>query len=279
MIATAWLIAQLASGGEAMFLPAEVSERVRTLRSESLGERIGQHSAAFLGVPYTEGPLGEAGGLDPDPLYRYDTFDCLTFVEEVMALSLANDPVSVHQVRKGLRYQSGGPSTYENRRHFMLAEWIPQTIEEGWMFDLTPELPGSVELSHSVRFETWKTWSRRSLFPLTDDRLPVGTQRFYYLPLDAAEAAVNRIPAGAVIFTLRKPLDHIPIAITHVGLTVPADKPTMRHATKMGEGGVRDDSLVWYINHLRTYTNWPVAGLVVLMPQDQGPKASRIPTQ
>jgi hypothetical protein len=47
----------------------------------------------------------------------------------------------------------------------------------------------------------------------------------------------------------------------------------MRHATKMGAGGVKDHSLRWYFEHLRTYVNWPVAGISVLEPQEMGPRA------
>ncbi|MCB9741246.1 MAG: DUF1460 domain-containing protein [Alphaproteobacteria bacterium] len=42
-------------------------------------------SEPWLGLPYQLGPLGEAGGVDPDPVMRFDVFDCLTFIEEVLA--------------------------------------------------------------------------------------------------------------------------------------------------------------------------------------------------
>ena len=64
----------------------------------------------------------------------------------------------------------------------------------------------------------------------------------------------------------------VPIVVSHVGLTVEGGK--MRHATKMGAGSVRDDDLRWYIRHLSTYTHWPVAGINVLEPIEQGPRLS-----
>lgn len=85
-----------------LFLPEATARRVLELRDEPLGTRVKAHSAPWLGLPYTDGPLGEAGGPDPDPVVRYDTFDCLTFVEEVLALSMATDPVNVQAVRMGL---------------------------------------------------------------------------------------------------------------------------------------------------------------------------------
>ena len=251
-------------------LPRELAERVTLAHSLPIADRLEFHTRPWLGLPYTEGPLGEGEGYDPDPLVRYDTFDCLTLVEEALALSMADSPEEVNRIRMGLRYRHGGPVTYENRRHFMLAEWIPGNVDEGWLQDLTPGLAGAVQFSREVSLSVWNSWRRRSLFPFPDERLPTGLQSFWYLPLEAALASINEIPAGSVIFTLRQPLAHLPISITHVGLTIPGEQATMRHATKMGEGLVRDDSLRWYLEHLQTYTNWPVAGIIVLSPIEGG---------
>ena len=251
-------------------LPPELADRVDLAHSLSMADRLEFHTRPWLGLPYTEGPLGEGEGYDPDPLVRYDTFDCLTLVEEALALSMATSHEEVQRIRLGLRYRNGGPVTYENRRHFMLAEWIPGNVSEGWLQDLTPQLPGAVQFNREVSLSVWSSWRRRALFPLPDERLPTGEQIFWYLPLDAALSAIHEIPPGSVVFTLRQPLAHLPISITHVSLTIPGEQPTMRHATKMGEGLVRDDSLQWYLEHLQTYTNWPVAGIIVLAPIEGG---------
>lgn len=255
-------------------------ELARSVRHMPLPERLGAITASWLGRPYQDGPLGEAGGPDPDPVTRVDVFDCLTFVEEALALALGHDDVDVARVRQGLRYRDGGPATYENRRHFMLAEWIPGTVADGWMRDVTPELPGAVPLRHTVTPATWAGWSKRHLFPLPDRRLPVGTLDFHHLPLQAFRddpGLIDAIPDGAVVFTLRVVAPHIPIAITHVGLTVPADVPTVRHATKIGRAEVKDHTLAWYVANLASYKNWPAAGLIILVPIEYGPRLNRIP--
>lgn len=257
-------------------IPEDVRQRAREAHTWPLGERVRHISDPWVGLPYEMGPLGEAGGVDPDPVTRFDVFDCLTFVEETLALALAPDPTDAPRVRAGLRYRGGAPISYENRRHFMIAEWIPGTIAEGWMVDLTPTFPGAVRLQKVVTPDTWQSWRRRSLFALPNERLPVGTFDSWYLPLDAAAAAVPHIPAGAVVFTLREPWQHLPEAITHVGLTVAAEVPTMRHASRMGRRVVRDDKLAWYVQHLHTYVNWPAAGIIVLYPQEFGPTPGRL---
>lgn len=257
--------------------PQPVVQVAKDHRTEPLAQRIDAISALWLGQPYKLGPLGEGLGaeIDSDPITRYDVFDCLTYVEEVMALAMAPDPDRAHELRMGMRYTQA-PYTYENRRHFMLAEWIPGTQADGWMVDITAELPGAEPRSKTVTSQTWSGWKKRKAFPLSDERLPVGAMDFHVLPLDVPPETLAAIPDGAVLFTVRALWDHLPIAISHVGIKVPGDKPTMRHASRMGERIVRDDDLAWYMRHLGTYKNWPAEGLIVLMPVEYGPTPGRL---
>lgn len=252
--------------------PSSVVQVVLDYREAPLAERIDAISAIWLGQPYQLGPLGEGLGaeIDSDPITRYDVFDCLTYVEEVMALAMSPDPKRAHELRMGMRY-SQTPATYENRRHFMLAEWVPGTQQDGWMRDITSEFPDAEPRSKTVTLQTWAGWKTRKAFPLSDTRLPVGTMDFHILPLSVSSETLQAIPDGAVIFTVRALWDHLPIAISHVGIKVPGDRPTMRHASRMGQRVVRDDDLNWYLRHLATYKKWPAEGLIVLMPVEFGP--------
>ena len=253
-------------------------ERAVAARGAPLGERVAAISDPWVGRRYLLGALGEASGIDPQPITRYDAFDCLTFVEEILALALAPMPERAHEVRMALRYRDADYS-YENRRHFMLAEWIPGTIEDGWMRDITASLPGAEARSKTVTLDTWSGWRRRSLFDLSDERLPVGTMDFHVLPLASAHDALEHIPDGSLVFTVRALWDHLPIAISHVGITIPADEPTMRHASAMGKKVVRDDELAWYVDHVAEYSNWPTEGLIVLAPVEIGPTRGHLATQ
>ncbi len=252
--------------------PASVVQVAIDHRNEPLAQRIDAISALWLGKPYQLGPLGEGLGAetDSDPITRYDVFDCLTYVEEVMALAMAPDPSRAHELRMAMRYTQA-PANYENRRHFMLAEWVPGTEQDGWMRDITADLPGAEPRSKSVTSQTWAGWKKRKGFPLSDARLPVGTMDFHVLPLTVTSETLEAIPDGAVIFTVRALRDYLPIAISHVGIKVPGDKPTMRHASRMGQRVVRDDDLNWYVKHLGTYKNWPGEGLIVMVPVEYGP--------
>jgi hypothetical protein len=258
-------------GSDPGALPPRVAARAYEVRRRPLPERIGAVSELFLGRPYLDGCTGEGEGFDADPPARYDVFDCVTFLEEVLALALAPDPAWVGWVRTQLRFRGGVPS-YEARNHFFVMEWIRHNIEAGYLEDITASLGEVAIIDKELNATTYASWRRRDRFPLPDERLPTGAMHLPVLPLEQALAAVDRIPPGAIIVTVRIPLDHIPIVVTHVGFTVPAEQPTMRHATKMGDGRVRDDSLAWYIEHLESYTNWPIAGINVLMPLEQGPR-------
>lgn len=256
-------------------LPPEVIAAVRAVRDLPIGARMEAASESFLGLPYTNEAAGEGLGEDRDPPARYDTFDCLTFVEEVTALALAADPLYAPAVRDALRYR--GAPTYADRRHFMETQWVPDAIHNGLLEDITTRVGRAQTLQKDVTLETWKRWRHRSFFALPDPALPVGSWSLPYLDLDAAAEAVPRLPAGAILLTLRIPRDWAPVVTTHISLVVPTPAGLrMRHATRMGSRKVRDDRLDWYVEHLREYVNWPALGISVLMPREQGPRQAAL---
>lgn len=256
--------------------PPQLLEAARSVAHLPLPQRMARISDTMLGRPYLADPLGEGDGVDPDPLARYDVFDCLTFVEEVLALSMAGDPAHAGAVRLGLRYGGKAP-TYANRHHFMELQWIPAAIANGWVVDTTAEYGPTTTLEREVTADTWARWRARARFALTDDQLPTGTMSLTILSLDDALEAVDRIRPGTIVLTVREDRPYKPIWISHVGFVVPADKPTVRHATRMSSKQVRDHGLAWYLNHLKTYSRWKAAGVALLEPVEQGPRISALP--
>jgi len=257
-------------------IPEELVRIAREVRDRPIGERMAAISAPLLGTPYLNDAAGEGHGKDPDPPARYDAFDCLTFVEEVLALALAGDPTGAPAIRRQLRYAGGAPVDYDNRNHFMLQEWVPRNIENGYLEDITAQLGETHLVQKVVTPKTWAWWKKRKLFQLPDERLPTGTFRLQVMRLGAAAEIVDDIPDGALILTVRESRDYVPIVVTHLGFKVPAgDVPLMRHATRMGsEPRVRNDKLDWYLEHVRWYQRWPVDGITVLMPREAGPRRS-----
>lgn len=253
-------------------LPAETVAAVRAVADRPIGERLDAATRGFLGRPYFVGIGGEGEGVDPDAPARYDTFDCMTFLEEALGLVLAGDPLQAPLIRDALRY-SGAP-TYLNRNHFMEAEWIPRAIAAGLLQDVTDRVGRARTLTKDVSHDTWQAWGpRMRVFKaLPEARLPVGSWSMRYLDLAEAAGAAGRIPPGAIVVTLRVERTWSPVITTHMSLVVPGPSaPMMRHATKMGQRQVRDDRLSWYMTHLRDYVKWPVLGVAILMPVEQGP--------
>lgn len=252
-------------------IPPEILRVATDVRDRPLPDRITAISAALLGRPYLSDPLGEGQGHDADPFARYDVFDCLTFVEEVLALALAGDPAHAADVRDALRY-GAGPRTYAHRHHFMELQWIPANLAAGWLVDTTRDYGETLHLEREVTPATWAAWGRRGLFAHTDDELPTGVMKLDVLPVDAAIAAHDRIRPGSILLTVREDRPWIPLWITHVGLVVSGDRPTMRHATKMGGGISRDHGLKWYLENLSGYGSWNALGVAILEPIEQLPR-------
>jgi len=95
------------------------------------------------------------------------------------------------------------------------------------------------------------------------------------LSLDTALAVAPNIRPGSIILTVRADRPTVPIWITHLGFTVPRAEPTIRHASRMKSAmDIRDHGLLWYLEHLKTYVNWPTAGIAILEPIEQGPRRS-----
>lgn len=260
-------------------IPPEMVDLARSVADRPLADRMAAISQAMLGKPYMSDPLGEGAGTDPDPIARYDAFDCLTYTEEVLALALAPDPVHAAQIRADLRYGVGEPVDYVQRRHFMELQWIPGVVRDGWMRVSSADYGPVTVLEKEVTPETWKWWRSRKHFAHSDEQLPVGTMRLEVLDLATARQVADQIRAGSVILTVRTDRAGVPLWVTHVSLLVAnaEGENVMRHATKIGAGGTRDHSLAWYLAHLEGYNNWKVQGIAVMEPIEPGPRRVAAP--
>ena len=259
-------------------MPEELVAVARQVVGRPIGERMAAISQVLLGRPYQVDGAGEGWAPDLDPPARYDAFDCLTFVEEVLALALAGDPMSAPALRQRLRYGDAAPA-YAARRHFMVAQWVPGAVADGLLVDITDQLGETHLVDLDITADTWRGWRKRALFQLPDPALPTGRFTLPVLSVDAALAAIDAIPAGALVLTVRQARPGVPIVVTHLGFKLPggSERPMIRHATKMSGQRVMDHSLAWYLEHLRWYDRWPVDGVTVLMPREQGPRRAALP--
>lgn len=81
-------------------------------------------------------------GNDSSPVINIRELDCLTFIENTVALekSQGNQDSFIHWI-SNIRYLDGKPLGYASRLHYF-SEWILDNTEKGWVEDVTCEIGG-----------------------------------------------------------------------------------------------------------------------------------------
>ncbi|HHH11103.1 MAG TPA: DUF1460 domain-containing protein, partial [Sorangium sp.] len=179
--------------------PHNTTSHVRGTRSERVaratiaifrehrdhGARLAAVSALFLGERYQLSPLGEGedGAVDTDPVVRYDAFDCVTYVEEVMALSWYPTPRQSTRQLQQVRYAHGEIS-YAHRNHIMMAQWIPQNIAAGFVRDITAQVAPQKVRQARLKLDqaAFESTQGRALV-LSPQQRPVGEYTLPIVPL------------------------------------------------------------------------------------------------
>lgn len=258
------------------------------MKALSMPERLEKMSSLFLGKPYVLGALGEgaSGRYDQYPLYRVDAFDCLTFVETVLALSLADNLSSFQERMKNIRYQDGRVS-FLMRNHFTDLDWNTHNQHQGLLKDVTfciqdqHRQPIAKVAKAVINKPAWYQHMSNSRIrltnPLTEEQtkrfnelkkrgqsLPIQIASVAYIPLSAlfdASGNVNRvilqqIPHGAVIEIVRPNWDlresiGTALNVSHLGFAFWRDNMLMFRNASSLKGYVVDQPLVDYLRDAR----------------------------
>ncbi|MFY0524476.1 N-acetylmuramoyl-L-alanine amidase-like domain-containing protein [Archangium gephyra] len=234
-----------------------------------LKDRLLRVSERFLGTPYVHSPLGEGSGVDPDPTFRLDAVDCLTFVEQALAMSLATAEPEVTGVLERLRYASS--PTYEDRNHLMEAQWLPNNQRKGFLADVTRRYGGedTVRVQKTLTAVTWTSRSSLAL-GLPKTRQPRGTYSLDMIPLERVMAHARKVPSGTILVVLREDLPLKATRVTHLGFVVQKGKRTwLRHARRGvdGNGRVVDEDLETFLARNAKYDKWKVSGVSLYEPR------------
>ena len=233
----------------------------------ALSRRVLEVSARFLGTPYVHSPLGEGTGIDPDPTIRFDAVDCLTFVEETLALSIARNPAEVPAFLQQLRYARN--ARYEERNHLMEAQWLPHNLHKGFVRDITREFGGAatVRVQKRITAQSWAPPSSRILNLPKAARI-TGTFEMDLLPLSFALARARQIPPGTILLVVRAEHPRKVTRVTHLGFVVQKGNRTyLRHAARNLYHRVVDEELSAFLGRNARYAKWPVAGISLLEPR------------
>ena len=253
-----------------LFVPppdAAVAARVQAPWSqEDLGARVAFVTEPFLGAPYRLSALGEGDdgdGVDRDPRMRFDAFDCTTFVETAMALSLASNLQEARQLLDAIRYRDGSVA-YLARRHFPEAEWIPELTRLGLLQDITREVGGGdvVTTKKHLDASVWRRARHRGLPALPDDRIPAGDFVLDILPLERLLGHQHEIPPGTILHIVREDYASVPVRVSHQGIVIKKGGALfVRHAADRMYHSVVDEELERFVRRLQAYRKWPVAGV------------------
>lgn len=175
---------------------------------------IGQE---FVGLPYAESPLGEGFAPDADPLIRTDAFDCVTFVETILANS---DVEKLNQIR----YKNAKVDFLE-RNHFVETDWLQNNA------DIVKNVSANYGKTaiRSVQIDK-KNWLQK-VHNIDANFIPVNV-KLEYLPYSELKQ-INNEKELVVLFVADNPKmrDKIgtDLAIMHMGFLLP--NGVLRHAS------------------------------------------------
>jgi hypothetical protein len=211
----------------------------------TLRERFLQASALFLGTAYHDGPLGEgdAGGPDPEPRVDFDRADCVTYLEQSLALALGSpsgDEPGFRRVLDRIRYRDGRVE-FAARNHYMSIDW---TAANTWLVeDVTARIaPGAaVEIVRTIDRAQFLREKGATPREGVDDARAV---TLVIVPRESLAAVSDSIRAGDLVFWAGK---RDGIDFVHTGLAARDAQGALlfRHASSKA-GQVVEESFAGY---------------------------------
>ncbi len=262
--------------------PREISRAISKIHQQTpdLSDRIIEISAHFLGTPYHLGPLGEGpqGEFDRKPLISFSAVDCTTFVEETMALSLAQTLNQAKEILKRIRYK-GGVVSYQTRNHFPSVDWIPNNIAAGFIKDITATVAGP-DLEVASKWISKKKWYQEKklsdiqgfsrMTPQEKEALlqnlreigqemPDEEASIPYLPIRDFADRLENIPSGTIANLVRGENPREPVLISHQVFVIQEGGETyIRHAAF--NSVVKDVPALEYFARYEK-SQWPLLGI------------------
>ena len=198
----------------------------------------------FLGKPYVPHTLD----INPTEQLVVTTreFDCTTYLETVLALSLASttvadkqNPVLFEQTFRTyltkLRYRDGRIDGYASRLHYF-SDWLRDNERKGLLADVTHELPGSLVVAKPVSYMTTSTYryphlNNPAVFKqIAQTEASLSQQSFSFIPSKNIRMAETQLQDGDIVMLMaaRPGLD-----MKHVGFAVrqPNGRIHLMHAS------------------------------------------------
>jgi hypothetical protein len=247
--------------------PAEIDLFLKEMRKQEpdFTQRLINITDRFLGTRYLISPLGEGEGNPPDtdPIMRFDAIDCVTLVEEAIALARSESLGQASVVLQRIRYLKA-TIAYRYRKHFMMAQWIPDNQKAGFLEDITESIAGQSTIWITKRLgpQIWNQRINKHRWPkLSVDDIPNGEVRLPIVPIKRMNNFQANVPDGAIMVIVRQDLPTIPERVSHIGIVVSHNgRRYVRHAASGKVGKVIDERLDAMIQRHIAYRRWPVSG-------------------
>jgi hypothetical protein len=215
----------------------------KAMSHRSAGGRIEVLSRQFLGNPYKINAL--IGSVDTPEVFTVslDAFDCVTYIETILALSLSSSVDKFIDWLRKVRYQDGCVA-WERRNHYMTG-WIRSNVRAGALRRLASPAIATVVKERTL-----------------DDvpGLPSVRARFACVPKSAIGKLIPQLKTGDLIFfaSTRSYLD-----VFHCGVIVrDASEIFVRHASR-SRGVVVEQSLQDFLKANR------MAGVIIARPKER----------
>ncbi len=243
------------------FEPVKNRSNENTEHKESLSKRFLAEIQAALGTPYAGFCLGEgeSGLFDRDPRCDFSRVDCVTLVEQSLALALADRHSMVLDNLDHIRYK-GGRVGFLSRNHFFAAEWIQSN---SWILeDVTCNLGGEA-VEHLTR-----TVDRQKFLKLVAPDVSFPNYKnlenftISYIPSSAVASALAKMDKLLIVSFIGKEPNWLFSA--HVGVinSNSKGKIMLYHASSDKKMVVEDDFLNYIQQHQR------IIGIKVLQLSD-----------
>ena len=215
----------------------------KTKSAHSAPSRIEFFSRHFLGRSYEPNPLIGSASTAEVFSASFDGFDCVTYIETVIALALASNVNDFTEWLRKIRYERGRIK-WERRNHYM-TRWIRNNVREGIIRPISmPSVP---------------TLTRDRVLNVVPGLAPQRT-RVKCVPKRELPRLEQYLQTGDLIFfaSTRKHLD-----VFHAGIIVRDKKVAMRHASR-SQGAVVEQALSDFLDANR------MSGVIVMRPQSRG---------
>lgn len=196
LLLSSWLIIDL---NQAIF-----AEKIQVEKGPTKAATLMTVAQSFLGTSYVAHTLEQT----PEKLIcNLREFDCYTFVESILAMTLARHHLRTYlefqMLLRQMRYREGNVDGYGSRLHYFL-EWKQQGEAMGWYADITAQL-GGIKHQPTINFMT----THRGLYPALEDDMAFGTIQqveqklsntaWHYLPKDKVANIESNLQDGDLV--------------------------------------------------------------------------------